>query len=102
MRGSGQKRPREEGRGVSHRDHRDRSTESAEKRNPGPTLRINREGWGTRAKTQIGGREIPRLRDPTRHSSARKRKSGRSARDDRDRECYLVGALAAERTAGQL
>src|SRR5271166_436887 len=28
-------------------------------------------------------RGIPRLRDPTRHNSARKRKSGRCARDDR-------------------
>jgi len=29
------------------------------------------------------GREIPPLRGPTRHSSARKRKSGRFGRDDK-------------------
>jgi len=28
-------------------------------------------------------KQIPRLRDPTRRNSARKRKSGRSARDDK-------------------
>src|SRR5208337_1656652 len=37
---------------------------------------------GHECPTPEGGREIPRLRDPTRQTTARHKESGRSARDD--------------------
>jgi hypothetical protein len=38
-------------------------------------------------REEKGGREIPPLRGPTRHKSARKKKSGRSGRDDNLGRC---------------
>ena len=42
-------------------------------------IRCQRSGGKRKARERQGEREILRLRGPTRHSSARKRKSGRSA-----------------------
>jgi len=38
--------------------------------------------FAEKSESELGGGEIPRLRGPTRRKSARKKKSGRSARDD--------------------
>ncbi len=69
-----------------HREHRVHREEETKKRN------LRREVKGRRGihRTKyVRWKTVPRLRDPTRQNTARKKKSGRSARDD-------MGICAAE------
>jgi hypothetical protein len=56
-----------------------------------------RSGGERKARERQGGREILRLRGPTRHNSAHRKKSGRSAQDDNKEERRDNGGMTARR-----
>ena len=64
----------------------------------GDNLVLARDTKFARPAERQGDGEIPRLRDPTRHTAARKRKSGRSARDDSENEGQEKGGWVPRST----
>jgi hypothetical protein len=73
------KRRERQDRGRERRDHGDKKEKEKRQRRDAENAQIHRE---EKAREEGAEKQIPPLRGPTRQTAARKRKSGRSGRDD--------------------